>query len=139
MKLTVGLADEKDDDCQATLDLLSEIENRGLIGFWMPRVSPSLDRNSISQMQRQILMKATRLTLGAMLGVKPGNPISIASKIVEKALGLGFRSNIPCRQLCVRTREELLANVNPQYREAIIALEARTSGSFFLTRKGIGF
>jgi len=68
--LIVGSPGETDEDCQATLDLLDEVERRGLCAMWVPSIFTPLVRTRmehsngiretqhLSKLQWQVIMKA---------------------------------------------------------------------------------
>jgi radical SAM superfamily enzyme YgiQ (UPF0313 family) len=75
MTLIVGSPDETDEDCRATLDLIYEVERRGLFAFFIPSVFTPLHdtrmehRKGVSQtrdlspLQWQVMMKCWKMNL----------------------------------------------------------------------------
>jgi hypothetical protein len=75
MTLIVGNPGETDDDCKATLDLLYEVERRGLFAFFVPSIFTPLhdtrleskqgveDNKKMTPLQWQVMMKAWKMNL----------------------------------------------------------------------------
>jgi radical SAM superfamily enzyme YgiQ (UPF0313 family) len=75
MTLMVGNPGETDDDCRATLDLLYEVERRGLFAFFVPSIFTPLhdtrleakqgvqESRQLSPLQWQIMMKCWKMSL----------------------------------------------------------------------------
>jgi hypothetical protein len=75
MTLMVGNPGETDDDCKATLDLLYEVERRGLFAFFVPSIFTPLhdtrfaqkqgvqESRQLSPLQWQIMMKCWKMSL----------------------------------------------------------------------------
>lgn len=73
--LIVGSPGETDDDCKATLDLLYEVERRGLFAFFVPSIFTPLhdtrfaskqgveESRQLTQLQWQIMMKCWKMSL----------------------------------------------------------------------------
>jgi len=75
MTLIVGNPGETDDDCKATLDLIYEVERRGLFAFFIPSIFTPLhdtrmekkkgvtETRQLSPMQWQLMMKCWKMNL----------------------------------------------------------------------------
>jgi hypothetical protein len=75
MTLIVGNPGETDEDCQATLDLIYEVERRGLFAFFIPSIFTPLhdtrmekkkgvtETRQLSPMQWQLMMKCWKMNL----------------------------------------------------------------------------
>jgi hypothetical protein len=75
MTLIVGNPGETDDDCRATLDLIYEVERRGLFAFFIPSIFTPLhdtrmekkkgvtETRQLSPMQWQLMMKCWKMNL----------------------------------------------------------------------------
>ncbi|MBI4903399.1 MAG: B12-binding domain-containing radical SAM protein [Acidobacteria bacterium] len=75
MTLIVGSPGETDDDCKATLDLLYEVERRGLFAFFVPSIFTPLhdtrfaekegvqESRELTPLQWQIMMKCWKMSL----------------------------------------------------------------------------
>jgi radical SAM superfamily enzyme YgiQ (UPF0313 family) len=75
MTLMVGNPGETDEDCKATLDLLYEVERRGLFAFFVPSIFTPLhdtrlaakqgvqESRQLTRLQWQIMMKCWKLSL----------------------------------------------------------------------------
>ncbi len=79
MTLIVGNPGETDEDSKATLDLLYEIERRGLFAFFVPSIFTPLhdtrmeaskgveDSKEMSRLQWQVMMKCWKMSVSAAL------------------------------------------------------------------------
>jgi len=77
LTLMIGAPDETDEDCKATLDVLYEMERRGLFAFLVPSIFTPLEdtrlgkqqgvqeSRELTQLQWQILMKCWKMTMSA--------------------------------------------------------------------------
>jgi hypothetical protein len=75
MTLIIGSPGETDDDCRATLDLMYEVERRGLFAFFIPSVFTPLhdtrmanargisETRNLSPLQWQLMMKCWKMNL----------------------------------------------------------------------------
>jgi hypothetical protein len=75
MTLIIGSPDETDDDCRATLDLVSEVERRGLFAFFIPSIFTPLhdtrmeaqkgvtETRDLTPLQWQLMMKCWKMNL----------------------------------------------------------------------------
>jgi hypothetical protein len=75
MTLIVGNPGETDDDCKATLDLIYEVERRGLFAFFIPSIFTPLhdtrmekkkgvtETRQLSPLQWQLMMKCWKMNL----------------------------------------------------------------------------
>jgi hypothetical protein len=75
MTLIVGNPGETDEDCQATLDLICEVERRGLFAFFIPSIFTPLhdtrmetkkgvsETRELTPMQWQLMMKCWKMNL----------------------------------------------------------------------------
>ncbi|MBI3491619.1 MAG: B12-binding domain-containing radical SAM protein, partial [Acidobacteria bacterium] len=75
MTLIVGSPDETDEDCRATLDLIHEVERRGLFAFFIPSIFTPLhdtrmekqkgvtETRELTPLQWQLIMKCWKMNL----------------------------------------------------------------------------
>jgi hypothetical protein len=75
MTLIVGSPDETDDDCRATLDVIYEVERRGLFAFFIPSIFTPLhdtrmekqkgvtETRELTPLQWQLIMKCWKMNL----------------------------------------------------------------------------
>ena len=75
MTLIVGSPDETDDDCRATLDVICEVERRGLFAFFIPSIFTPLhdtrmekqkgvtETRELTPLQWQLIMKCWKMNL----------------------------------------------------------------------------
>ena len=75
MTIIVGNPGETDEDCKATLDILYEVERRGLFAFFVPSIFTPLhdtrmekkegvqESNEMTPLQWQIMMKSWKLSM----------------------------------------------------------------------------
>jgi hypothetical protein len=75
MTLIVGSPDERDEDCRATLDLIEEVERRGLFAFFIPSIFTPLHdtrmqnrkgvtgTRELTPLQWQVIMKCWKMNL----------------------------------------------------------------------------
>ncbi len=75
MTLIVGNPGETDDDCRATLDLIYEVERRGLFAFFIPSIFTPLhdtrmekpkgvtETRELTPLQWQLIMKCWKMNL----------------------------------------------------------------------------
>jgi hypothetical protein len=156
--LIVGSPGETDDDSMATLDLLYEVERRGLHCMWVPSIFTPLVRTRmeggegiretrhLSQLQWQVIMKAW--SMASRIGLQTGwgklsfgvGALVLWASRLRRVNGPNFtwplvqfsgvaperwlaRAGVIYggRPLPQRTRDDLLATVRPDWREAIEA------------------
>ncbi|HWR54238.1 MAG TPA: radical SAM protein [Bryobacteraceae bacterium] len=79
LTLMIGTPDETDEDCKATLDLLYEVERRGLFAFFVPSIFTPLqdtrlgtqqgvqESRELTALQWQIMMKCWSMTVRSAL------------------------------------------------------------------------
>ena len=158
--LIVGSPGETDEDSMATLDLIYEVERRGLYCMWIPSIFTPLVRTrmengegvretqQLSPLQWQVIMKAwavasrigLQTTWGKLsFGVGVARPLGGATAARQRAelhvaadavlgRGPGAWLTRPARlrrpAAAARTRDDLLATVRPDWREAIAGARA---------------
>lgn len=161
--LIVGSPGETDEDSMATLDLLYEVERRGLHCMWVPSIFTPLvktrmqdgegvrETQHLSRLQWQVIMKAWAVasriglqTTWGRLSFGAGSLVLWATRL-RRVNGpnftwplVQFSGVVPerwleragaiygGRPLPHVTRDDLLATVRPDWRQAIAAAQART-------------
>ncbi len=137
MTLIVGNPGETDEDCRATIDLVCEVERRGLFAFFIPSIFTPLhdtrmekktgvtETRQLTPLQWQLIMKCWKmnLRLGA-LGLwawrlrklnGPGFtwPLFMFASALPETLMARMGKLAPARPLKIKTRKELLATIKP--------------------------
>jgi len=105
MTLMIGSPGETDDDCKATLDLLYEVERRGLFAFFRPSIFTPLEdtrlgkqqgvqeSRELTALQWQIMMKCWKMSVKSALHIggthgvarRRNLPLAVEAPQVERA------------------------------------------------------
>jgi radical SAM superfamily enzyme YgiQ (UPF0313 family) len=124
MTLIVGNPGETDEDSKATLDLLYEVERRGLFAFFVPSIFTPLhdtrmeaskgveESKQLTPLQWQVMMKCWKMSLNAALVSWWGPTVwRFGSLFFWAWMGKIYIG----KPLKIKSRKELLATIRPQH------------------------